>query len=83
MLTRSLLIQAYNGADFMTIAQHSARMQQAASQLRTELLIEAVRLMGGAILPPAENMTRAALLTAYQERAGDDAMDALMDEIGL
>lgn len=67
----------------MTTAQLSARMQQVASQLPTERLIEAVRLVGGAILPREENMARAALLTAYQAREGDDAMDALMDEIGL
>lgn len=67
----------------MTTAQLSARMQQVANQLTTDRLIEAVRLVGGAVLPPAENMARAALLTAYQTRAGDDAMDALMDEIGL
>ena len=67
----------------MTTAQLSARMQQAANQLPTQRLIEAVRFMGGAVLPPAENMTRAALLTAYQAREGDDAMVSLMDEIGL
>lgn len=67
----------------MTTAQLSARMKQAANQLPTSRLIEVVHFMGGAILPPAENMTRAALLTAYQDRAGDDALDALMDEIGL
>lgn len=67
----------------MTTAQLSARMQQVANQLPTTRLIEAVRLVGGSILPQAENMTRAALLTAYQLRAGDDALDALMDEIGL
>ena len=67
----------------MTTAQLSARMQQAANQLPTPLLIEAVHMMGGAVLPTAENMTRAALLTAYQLRQGDDALDALMDEIGL
>lgn len=67
----------------MTTAQLSARMQQVANQLPTTRLIEAVRLVGGSILPPAENMARAALLTAYQNRAGDDALDALMDEIGL
>ncbi|MNO02078.1 hypothetical protein D3C81_2223830 [compost metagenome] len=58
-------------------------MQAAANQLPTSRLIEAVRYLGGAVLPPAENMTRAALLTAYQNRAGDDALDTLMDEIGL
>jgi len=67
----------------MNTAQLSARMKQAANQLPTSRLIEVVHLMGGAILPPAENMTRAALLTAYQDREGDDALDALMDEIGL
>lgn len=67
----------------MTTAQLSDRMQQAANRLTTPRLIEAVRLMGGALLPTAENMTRAALLTAYQAREGDDAVDALMDEIGL
>jgi hypothetical protein len=67
----------------MTTAQLSARMQQVASQLPTPRLIEAVRLMGGDRLPTAENMARAALLSAYQEREGDDAVDALMDEIGL
>lgn len=67
----------------MTTAQLSARMQQVADQLPTSRLIEAVRFMGGAMLPPAENMTRAALLKAYQNREGDDAVDTLMDEIGL
>lgn len=67
----------------MPTAQLSARMQHAANQLPTPRLIEAVRFMGGAVLPPAENMTRAALLTVYQTREGDEAMDALMDEIGL
>ena len=67
----------------MNTAQLSARMKQAANQLPTSRLIEVVHVMGGAILPPAENMTRAALLTAYQDREGDDALDALMDEIGL
>lgn len=67
----------------MTTAQLSARMQQTANQLPTSRLIEAVHLMGGAVLPPAENMTRAALLAAYQAREGDEAVDALMDEIGL
>lgn len=66
----------------MTTAQQSA-MQAVANQLPTSRLIEAVRFVGGAVLPPCENMARAALLTAYQEREGDDALDALMDEIGL
>lgn len=66
----------------MTTAQQSA-MQAVANQLPTSRLIEAVRFVGGAVLPPSENMARAALLTAYQEREGDDALDALMDEIGL
>lgn len=67
----------------MTTAQLSARMQQTANQLPTSRLIEAVHLMGGAVLPLAENMARAALLAAYQAREGDEAVDALMDEIGL
>ena len=67
----------------MTTAQLSARMQQVANQLPTHRLIEAVRHIGGAALPPAENMTRAALLTAYEAREGVEALDALMDEIGL
>jgi hypothetical protein len=67
----------------MTTAQLSARMQQTANLLPTSRLIEAVHLMGGAVLPAAENMTRAALLAAYQAREGDEAVDALMDEIGL
>lgn len=67
----------------MTTAQLAARMQRVADQLPTDRLIEAVRLMGGAILPQAENMTRAALLTAYEAREGGEAMCVLMDEIGL
>lgn len=67
----------------MTTAQLSARMQQVANQLPTPRLIEAVRLIGGTVLPVAENMARAALLSAYQTREGDEALDALMDEIGL
>jgi len=67
----------------MTTAQRSARMQQVANQLPTSRLIEAVRYLGGAVLQVEENMTRAALLTAYQCREGDEALDTLMDEIGL
>lgn len=67
----------------MTTAQLAARMQRVADQLPTTRIVEAVRHMGGAILPQAENMTRAALLTAYEAREGGEAMDALMDEIGL
>ncbi|WP_324729621.1 hypothetical protein [Pseudomonas chlororaphis] len=67
----------------MTTAQLAAQMQKVADQLPTSRLLEAIRHMGGAVLPPAENMTRAALLTAYQNRQGDDALDELMDEIGL
>ncbi len=67
----------------MTTAQLAEKMQAAANQLPTTRLIEAIRFMGGAVLPQAENMTRAALLSAYEARAGGEAMDALMDEIGL
>jgi len=67
----------------MTTTQLAARMQKAADQLPTSRLIEAVQHLGGAILPPVENMVRVALLTAYEARAGGKAMDALMDEIGL
>ena len=67
----------------MNINEHQSKMQAAANQLPTPRLLEAVRYLGGAMLPTAENMTRAALLTAYQAREGDAAMDALMDEIGL
>lgn len=67
----------------MTISQLSARMEEVANRLPTYRLLEAVRYMGGGLLPQDENMTRAALLTAYQKREGDEALDALMDEIGL
>lgn len=67
----------------MTLAQQAAKMQAVANQLPTSRLIEAVRYMGGAILPPAENSARAALLKAYEDRKGVDALDTLMDEIGL
>lgn len=66
----------------MTTAQQSA-MQAVANQLPTSRLIEAVRFIGGDVLPAPENMARAALLTAYQAREGDAALDMLMDEIGL
>lgn len=67
----------------MTTAQLAARMQKVADQLPTSRLIEAVQYMGGNVLPITENMVRAALLSAYEARAGGDAMEALMDEIGL
>lgn len=67
----------------MNIEQLAAQMRRAASQLPTPRLIEAVRHLGGAALPQAETMTRAALLSVYQLREGDDAVDALMDEIGI
>lgn len=67
----------------MTTAELAARMQKVADKLPTSRLIEAVQHLGGATLPPAENMVRAALLSAYEARAGGVAVDALMDEIGL
>lgn len=67
----------------MTTAQLAARMQKVADKLPTSRLIEAVHHLGGAILPPADNMVRAALLSAYEAREGGEAMDALMDQIGL
>ncbi|NMZ37089.1 hypothetical protein [Pseudomonas proteolytica] len=67
----------------MTTAQLAEKMQAAANQLPTTRLIEAIRFMGGAVLPQAENMTRAALLSAYEARKGGEALDAIMDEIGL
>ena len=67
----------------MTTEQLAARMQKVADQLPISRLIEAVQHMGGAILPPADNMVRAALLTAYEARQGGEAVDALMDKIGL
>lgn len=67
----------------MTTEQLATQMQKVADQLPTSRLIEAVRHMGGAVLPQAENMTRAALLSAYEAREGGEALDALMDEIGL
>jgi hypothetical protein len=75
--------QNSTGADPMNTAQLAARMQKAAEQLPTSRLIETVRHVGGAVLPPAENMARGALLTAYAAREGSNAMVALMDEIGL
>lgn len=67
----------------MTTAQLAARMQKVADNLPTSRLIEAVHHLGGAILPPPENMVRAALLSAYEAREGGEAMDVLMDQIGL
>lgn len=67
----------------MTIDQLADRMQKAANQLPTCRLLEAVRHLGGGKLPREQNMTRAALISAYEARQGVKASDALMDEIGL
>lgn len=52
-----------------------------ASQYTTETLIDAIRKIGGAT--PEHKLSRAAMLTVIQERLGDDACDALIDELGL
>jgi hypothetical protein len=49
----------------------------------TETLVECVKVIGGGMVDINTRMVRAALIDVYEERAGEAAADALMDEIGL
>lgn len=67
----------------MTITELSAKMKIAAAVLTTAQLVDAIKTLGGDKLPTAETMTRATLIDLYAEREGEEAADALMDQIGL
>lgn len=47
----------------------------------TKQILECVRMVGGAT--QEQRMVRAALIEVYGKRCGDEAADALMDELGL
>lgn len=67
----------------MTRQELQEKMKATARVLSTAQIVEAVKKLGGDHLPTAENMTRALLIDLYAEREGEEAADALMDEIGL
>ena len=49
----------------------------------TALILTSIRVMGGGFLDMPERLVRAALFEVYFEREGSDALDDLMDELGM
>ena len=50
----------------------------------TKLIVESIELIGGGYdVSENERRIRACLFDIYEEREGEDAVDALMDKIGL
>ena len=55
-----------------------------AMDLTPEQIVEAVTLIGGDFEVSREvRLARAALLTAYEQKVGGEAVDALMDALGM
>lgn len=52
-------------------------------EMTTAQIVESVKLIGGGHVDTDRRMVRAALIDVYAEREGEEAADALMDEIGL
>lgn len=51
--------------------------------MSTDQILEAVTLIGGGDVSPEQRVVRTHLLSEYERRAGGDAVDALMDAIGM
>jgi len=59
-------------------------LKAVANSQSTETIVSCIRLIGGSMeVPTEERLARAALIEVYKERAGDEAAEALMDEIGM
>ena len=58
-------------------------LRTAARLADTETIADAIKEIGGGHVDTETRMTRAALIDVYGERLGDNAADAIMDEIGL
>lgn len=48
----------------------------------TPVLLDGLRALRGRVLGESERMVRACLLDVYQEREGEPAVEALLDELG-
>ena len=49
----------------------------------TEVLTDAIKMIGGGSVSTELRMSRCAMLNVIEERNGGDAVDSLMDIIGL
>ena len=49
----------------------------------TSQILDAVKLIGGGSVSAELTLVRAALIEVFKERNGDDAADALMDDLGM
>lgn len=59
------------------------KLTQKIATLKTDMIVSALREMGGGLLDSDRMNVRTELLKAYEARQGEDAVDALMDELGL
>ena len=68
-----------------TVIQIIESMKSRIREQSTDLITEALMLLAGesASLTSEENAARACLLDVYEEREGEDAMDAMMDLLGM
>lgn len=71
----------------MKTAAHSpavAAIMDAASKYTTQQILDAIRLIGGDFrIDEDRRLVRASLIELYEEREGEEAADALMDELGM
>jgi hypothetical protein len=68
-----------------TVVEIIESMKSRIREQSTDLIVEALMLMPGesASMPAEALATRACLLDIYEEREGEDAVDAMMELLGM
>ena len=58
-------------------------LQERIRKMSPALLRACIRGIGGGVVGPDANTVRVALLDEYERRHGGDALDRLLDELGM
>jgi len=59
------------------------KMINKAREMTTDMILEALTIIGGGNVHAEARMARAAMIEVYMEREGEEAGDTLMDFLGL
>lgn len=58
-------------------------LRQAIEKFQTRSIVSLLTELGGGALEERQNMVRSELLSEYERRMGGDALDSLMDRLGM
>jgi hypothetical protein len=65
------------------MAAHITEIKNRIRNQSTEMILECITMIGGGNVATEERMVRACLLDIYQEREGEEAIDALLETLGM